>query len=134
MALYTPCKPSKSWQSLPPSPTAPPRHRSLKHAQTQTQNQKHVQNLLYIHWKDAHIHIQQVYACMLRLHTLEEVFVHTYLGNTNSSTTHTHIYVGMHAPAHHPALPSCHWKIVLHSTEGVMGCYQQDHSMDGCPN
>lgn len=72
-----------------------------------------------------------VYACTLQHISLQKVSVHTYL-RTNSDHTHTH--VDMHAPARHPARPSCHWKIVLHSTEGVMGCYQQDHSMDGCPN
>lgn len=107
-----------------------------KHTHTRSKSKAHAKiSYTYIHThKDAHIHIQAwVHACTLWHAGLQKVSVHTYLAKTNS-LTHTHTYVDIHAHACHPARPSCHWKIVLHSTEGVMGCYQQDHSMDGCPN
>lgn len=90
-------------------------------------------------------HMQKIFSAYLNKHTqiytrqrldtckakLKKKYVNSYLRNTNLQT---HTDIGIHMPAWNPACPSCHWKIVLHSTEGVMGCYQQDHSMDGCPN
>lgn len=136
MAPHTPCKPCRSWQSLSACPYAPPRHRSLKHTQTCT----HMHIDTDTQTKHVNIHAQKrgyLYARTLRFVHLQ-VLVRTHIFGQHSLTdtpTHTYcMYVDMHTSFRHLARPSCHWKIVLHSTEGVMGCYQQDHSMDGCPN
>ena len=104
----------------PPHLATGPSH---MHKHTHTQNQKPAHNIGHTHTrKDAHMSV-----CM---HAAEYEFTKGVRAHLLKDELGSHV----HAPARHPARPSCHWKIVLHSTEGVMGCYQQDHSMDGCPN
>lgn len=108
VALHTPCKPSRSWRSLPACPPAPPRHRPLTHAQTHTlaQNQKPTQKS-HIHTYTRtrmHIFIYK-HECMHARYGMQVyrrcLSILTWLRQT-LSRTHTHI-------CRHPraCLPPC---------------------------